>query len=495
MGRTTTTKANKSWRDKPGYKGVLKKLNPFKGNKKFHPRSPKLQAFKNVRPTPVKKTKKSTGITATSTPKLSKVVSKIAAEATQDFVPLEASPSPAIRRSGRKKSPVERLNTPKTKSSPASKPPPTPATIVARDERAFRERNNVQKLPIVIDITQTEDESTPGKNNDVVLLGARKSIAKKKASAKKNKTKELGEITISDGEEDKGSAPTSSRRSSGEIEILGEKKPLRRFPSVLNRQTPAKGSKQGFADYVRDNHRRDRRNQPYPAMGTKASSRSRLRTGATSSQDLQRLQQLPIFQSNQQQPPNQQWAPQTCLQPGNNLQQSPAPSFNPNNVIQAVQEPLFKTGLRPIVIDGSNVAVQHSIAVGRGTRFSSQGIKICVEFFQNRGHEVTVFVPQYRTKSGMADDRHLLDRLYQAGTLAFTPSASYDDRYVLQYAQTCGGIVVSNDQYNDIKNESPELYYIATKKKLGFTWAKNTLMFPQDPMGRDGPTLDKFLSF
>ena len=53
----------------------------------------------------------------------------------------------------------------------------------------------------------------------------------------------------------------------------------------------------------------------------------------------------------------------------------------------------------------------------------------------------------------MADDRHLLDRLYQAGTLAFTPSASYDDRYVLQYAQTCGGIVVSNDQYNDIKNE------------------------------------------
>ena len=65
-------------------------------------------------------------------------------------------------------------------------------------------------------------------------------------------------------------------------------------------------------------------------------------------------------------------------------------------MIQAVKEPLFKTGLRPIVIDGSNVAVQHSIAVGRGTRFSSQGIKICVEFFQNRGHEVTVFVPQYR---------------------------------------------------------------------------------------------------
>ena len=59
-------------------------------------------------------------------------------------------------------------------------------------------------------------------------------------------------------------------------------------------------------------------------------------------------------------------------------------------------EALFKTGKRPIVIDGSNVAVQHSIATGRGTRFSCQGIKICVDFFQMRGHEVTVFVPQYR---------------------------------------------------------------------------------------------------
>ena len=53
----------------------------------------------------------------------------------------------------------------------------------------------------------------------------------------------------------------------------------------------------------------------------------------------------------------------------------------------------------------------------------------------------------------MADDRHLLDQLYQAGILSFTPPGTYDDRFVLQYAENCGGIVVSNDQYNDIKNE------------------------------------------
>ena len=55
---------------------------------------------------------------------------------------------------------------------------------------------------------------------------------------------------------------------------------------------------------------------------------------------------------------------------------------------------------RPIVIDGSSVAVGHSVALGLGIkRFSSKGIAICVEYFQKRGHEVSVFVPQVRKAS------------------------------------------------------------------------------------------------
>ena len=108
---------------------------------------------------------------------------------------------------------------------------------------------------------------------------------------------------------------------------------------------------------------------------------------------------------------------------------------------------------------------------------------------------MTVFVPQHRTKAGHADDRHLLNKLHQTGILSFTPTGSYDDRFVLKYAQDCGGIVVSNDQFNDIKNESPALLETVKKRKLGFTWAKDKLMFPEDPLGRYGPTLDSFLKF
>ena len=52
--------------------------------------------------------------------------------------------------------------------------------------------------------------------------------------------------------------------------------------------------------------------------------------------------------------------------------------------------------LLPIIIDGSNVAMSH----GNKERFSCKGIRICVDWFKNRGHkEITVFVPLWRKES------------------------------------------------------------------------------------------------
>ncbi|XP_048402946.1 NEDD4-binding protein 1 isoform X2 [Stegostoma tigrinum] len=54
-----------------------------------------------------------------------------------------------------------------------------------------------------------------------------------------------------------------------------------------------------------------------------------------------------------------------------------------------------KPNLKHIIIDGSNVAMAH----GMKKIFSCRGIAIAVECFWNRGHRnITVFVPQWRTK-------------------------------------------------------------------------------------------------
>ena len=154
--------------------------------------------------------------------------------------------------------------------------------------------------------------------------------------------------------------------------------------------------------------------------------------------------------------------------------------------------------LRPIVIDGCNVAVGHGrAAYNKQGVFSARGLDICINYFLRRGHEhVIAIVPHDRIKAGQALNRDVLKRLENSGHLIFTPAMSYDDRYILQYAAACGGIVVSNDFYRDLHDgEGPEVREVIKRQVLPFTWIREVLMFPKDPLGRFGPSLDDFLKF
>ena len=57
-----------------------------------------------------------------------------------------------------------------------------------------------------------------------------------------------------------------------------------------------------------------------------------------------------------------------------------------------------------------------------------------------------------------------------------------------------GGIVVSNDAYNDLLGD-PAMADTIHYHKLPFTFVRDTLMFPEDPLGKGGPSLARFLSF
>lgn len=168
-----------------------------------------------------------------------------------------------------------------------------------------------------------------------------------------------------------------------------------------------------------------------------------------------------------------------------------------SNIYHPNRKNINKTGLRMIVIDGSNVAVQHS----RYKLFSVRGLKICIDFFLNRGHVVKAFVPRYRCKNGMSTDPKLLDALEKVGNVVYTPSREvdgkfitpYDDRYIIQCAAEFDGVIVSGDNYRDLIDENPTWRYIIKNRLLPFTWVEDMIMFPKDPLGRNGPTLDQFL--
>uniref|UniRef100_A0A452QRX0 NYN domain and retroviral integrase containing n=1 Tax=Ursus americanus TaxID=9643 RepID=A0A452QRX0_URSAM len=153
--------------------------------------------------------------------------------------------------------------------------------------------------------------------------------------------------------------------------------------------------------------------------------------------------------------------------------------------------------LRRVVIDGSSVAMVH----GLQHFFSCRGIAMAVQYFWNRGHrEVTVFVPTWQLKKNRrVRESHFLTKLHSLKMLSITPSqlengkkiATYDYRFMVKLAEETDGIIVTNEQLHVLMNNSKKL--MVKDRLLPFTFAGNLFMVPDDPLGRDGPTLDEFL--
>ncbi|KAM5248656.1 endoribonuclease ZC3H12A [Ctenodactylus gundi] len=158
--------------------------------------------------------------------------------------------------------------------------------------------------------------------------------------------------------------------------------------------------------------------------------------------------------------------------------------------------------LRPVVIDGSNVAMSH----GNKEVFSCRGILLAVNWFLKRGHtDITVFVPAWRKEQPRPDvpitDQHILRELEKKKILVFTPSrrvggkrvVCYDDRFIVRLAYESDGIVVSNDTYRDLQSERQEWRRFIEERLLMYSFVNDKFMPPDDPLGRHGPTLDNFL--
>ncbi|XP_036404634.1 probable ribonuclease ZC3H12B [Megalops cyprinoides] len=158
--------------------------------------------------------------------------------------------------------------------------------------------------------------------------------------------------------------------------------------------------------------------------------------------------------------------------------------------------------LRPIVIDGSNVAMSH----GNKEVFSCRGIQLAVDWFLEKGHkDITVFVPAWRKEQSRPDapitDQEILRKLEKEKILVFTPSrrvqgrrvVCYDDRFIVKLACDSDGIIVSNDNYRDLQNEKPEWKKFIEDRLLMYSFVNDKFMPPDDPLGRHGPSLENFL--
>ncbi|XP_042297234.1 probable ribonuclease ZC3H12D [Sceloporus undulatus] len=207
---------------------------------------------------------------------------------------------------------------------------------------------------------------------------------------------------------------------------------------------------------------------------------------------------------------------QELIQMGNRPQEDEngTQRFHPNPVghgsghTLTVSQPPSEEGndpssnLRPIVIDGSNVAMSH----GNKELFSCLGIQLVVDWFKHRGHQyIKVFVPSWRKEPSRFDtpitDQQILEKLAKETVLVYTPSRKmkgkrmvcYDDRYIVKLAYELDGIIVSNDNFRDLQNENPEWKWFIEQRLLMYSFVNDKFMPPDDPLGRHGPSLVNFL--
>jgi len=156
-----------------------------------------------------------------------------------------------------------------------------------------------------------------------------------------------------------------------------------------------------------------------------------------------------------------------------------------------------KGALRQVVVDGSNVGMAH----GGHEQFSVRGISICVEYFTKLGHKTLVMMPKHRWTRASTKEREVLDSLEKSKVLFYTPGRNtptgrswfcHDDRFLVEYAARHGGVVLTNDNYKDLADE-PTFSDTIENRLLPFMWVEDTLMIPNDPLGRNGPKLEQFL--
>ncbi len=81
-------------------------------------------------------------------------------------------------------------------------------------------------------------------------------------------------------------------------------------------------------------------------------------------------------------------------------------------------------------------------------------------------------------------DQEVLLELEKEKCLVFTPArrvggkrvVCYDDRYIIKLAAETAGIVVSNDHYKDLVNESPEFKKVIEERLLMYSFVNDRLV-------------------
>ncbi|UJR24912.1 hypothetical protein I4U23_006276 [Adineta vaga] len=170
---------------------------------------------------------------------------------------------------------------------------------------------------------------------------------------------------------------------------------------------------------------------------------------------------------------------------------------NDNELVREMRQKLKGRNLRDVIIDGANIGRTYGDA-----EFSAHGIKLAVDLFQSYGYpdsKIVVILPAHYLSK---DKDHVFPNLIRRKIVhkAFQQKIDdqnkrfYDDRLIVDLAVMRNGVILSNDFYRDLLQDSGDAVRKAIRERLlCYRFIGDNLCLP-NPVSEGGLPLDVFLS-
>lgn len=162
-------------------------------------------------------------------------------------------------------------------------------------------------------------------------------------------------------------------------------------------------------------------------------------------------------------------------------------------------EDVPKTNLRTIIIDANNMS---KLNICTTSCVFIERIQSAYAWFENRGHLVYVTLPSWKKDLIMQDPpSDFIQNLEDSEKILYSPSKQIGDNYikpdyrlfVLNLTEAFADcIIVSNDSFKAYEEDS-RFKSIVEEQVLMYTFVNHVFLPAHDPLGVNGPSLDKFL--
>lgn len=94
---------------------------------------------------------------------------------------------------------------------------------------------------------------------------------------------------------------------------------------------------------------------------------------------------------------------------------------------------------------------------------------------------------------GSPTTANIVKYLQQVDALIKTPLGCNDDMFIIEAARQSNGVIVSNDLFRNEKRSNTDLRRFISLSRLPYIFVDDLFIPANDPLGRTGPILDKFL--